>query len=74
MAGLRAADLWSFLWILGVINQISVARLLVEVDTIGIERVALLFRLVAGLGVVVLVGAPQRRFPSGDRRRGVLCR
>ena len=37
--------------------DLALARLLVEVDAIGIECVALLFRLVAGLGVGVLVGA-----------------
>ena len=40
--------------------DLAVARLLVEVDAIGVERVALLFRLVAGFRVGVLVGAAHR--------------
>jgi hypothetical protein len=59
--------------------DLALARLLVEVDAIGIERIALLFRLVAGLGVVVLVGAPHRpRFrharPLGDAVADVIDR
>jgi hypothetical protein len=41
--------------------DLALARLLVEVDAIGFERVALLLRLVAALGVGVLVG---RRAPG----------
>src|SRR5262249_56905133 len=57
----------------------ALARLLVEVDAIGIERIALLLRLVAGFGVVVLVGAPLRpRFryarPLGDAVTDVIDR
>src|SRR5690349_15086573 len=40
--------------------DLALARLLVEVDAVSLQRVALLLRFVAGLGVVVLVGAPHR--------------
>ena len=40
--------------------DLALPRLLVEVDAIGVERVALLLGLVAGLGVGVLVGAAHR--------------
>ena len=40
--------------------DLALARLLVEVDAIGVERVALLLRLVAALGVGLLVGAAHR--------------
>ena len=40
--------------------DLALARLLVEIDAIGIERVAFLLRLVAGFGVRVLVGAAHR--------------
>ena len=40
--------------------DLALARLLVEVDAIGFERVALLLVLVAGLGVGVLVDAAHR--------------
>ena len=51
--------------------DLALARLLVEVDAIGVERVALFLRLVAVLGVGVFVGAAHRaRFrharPLGD--------
>ena len=59
--------------------DLAVARLLVEVDAIGVERVALLFRLVAGLGVGVLVGAAHRTRlrhprPLGDAVADVIDR
>src|SRR5262249_48615418 len=49
----------------------ALARLLVEIDAISLERVALLLRLVAGLGIGVFLGAAHRaRFrharPLGD--------
>ena len=40
--------------------DLALARLLVEVDAIGLERIALLLGLVAGLGVGVLVDAAHR--------------
>jgi hypothetical protein len=40
--------------------DLALARLLVEVDAIGLERVALLLGVVAGLGVGVLVDAAHR--------------
>src|ERR1700688_766996 len=40
--------------------DLALAGLLVEVDAIGVERVALLLLLVAGFGVVFLVGAAHR--------------
>ena len=40
--------------------DLALAGLLVEVDAIGVERVALLLLLVAGFGVVLLVGAAHR--------------
>ena len=51
--------------------DLAFARLLVEVDAIGVERVALLFRLVVGFCIGVLVAAAHRtRFryarPLGD--------
>ena len=51
--------------------DLALARLLVEVDAISVERVALLLRLVAVLGIGFLVGAAHRaRFrharPLGD--------
>ena len=59
--------------------DLALARLLVEVDAIGVERVALLLRLVAGLGVGILVGAAHRaRFrharPLGDAVADVVDR
>src|SRR5688572_14893438 len=51
--------------------DLALARLLVEVDAIGLERVALLLGLVAALGVGLLFAAPNgARFrhagPLGD--------
>ena len=40
--------------------DLAFTRLLVEVDAVGVEGVAFLLRLVAGLGVGVLVGAARR--------------
>jgi hypothetical protein len=59
--------------------DLALARLLVEIDAIGFERVALLLRLVAALGVGVLVGAAHRaRFrharPLGDAVADVIHR
>ena len=59
--------------------DLALARLLIEVDAIGVERVALLFRLVAGFAVGVLVGAAHRpRFrhagPLGDAVADVIDR
>ncbi len=59
--------------------DLALARLLVEVDAIGVERVALLLLLVAGLAVVLLVGAAHRaRFrharPLGDAVADVIDR
>ena len=59
--------------------DLAVARLLVEVDAIGIERVAFLLRLVTGFGVGLLVGAAHRtRFrharPLGDAVADVIDR
>jgi hypothetical protein len=53
--------------------DLALARLFVEVDAIGIEHVAFLFRFVAGFGIGVLVGAAHRaRFgPSADWARQV---
>ena len=59
--------------------DLALARLLVEVDAIGFERVALLLRLVAALGIGVLVGAAHgARFrharPLGDTVADVVDR
>ena len=59
--------------------DLALARLLVEVDAIGVERVALLLRLVAALGVVLLVGAAHRARlrharPLGDAVADVIDR
>ena len=59
--------------------DLALARLLVEIDAIGVERVALLFLLVAGFAVVLLVGAAHRaRFrharPLGDAVADVVHR
>ena len=59
--------------------DLALAGLLVEVDAISVERVALLLRLVAGLGIGLLVGAAHRtRFrharPLGDAVADVIDR
>src|SRR5215218_318350 len=55
----------------------ALARLLVEVDAISLERVTLLFRLIAGLGIGILVGAAHRARlrharPLGDAMADVI--
>jgi hypothetical protein len=57
----------------------ALARLFVEINAIGIERIALLLRLIAGFGVGVLVGAAHRpRFrharPLGDAVADIIDR
>ncbi len=59
--------------------DLALARLLVEVDAIGFERVALFLRLVAGFGIGVFLGAAHRaRFrharPLGDAVADVVDR
>ena len=59
--------------------DLALARLLVEVDAIGLERVALLLGVVAGLGFGLLIGAAHRpRFrhagPLGDAVADVVDR
>jgi len=59
--------------------DLAFPRLLVEVDAIGVERIALLLRLVAVLGIGILVGAAHRtRFrharPLGDAVADVVDR
>src|SRR5262245_6168564 len=55
------------------------ARLFVEIDAISLERVALLFAVVAGLGVGILLGAARRARlrharPLGDAVADVIDR
>ncbi len=59
--------------------DLALARLLIEVDAISVERIALFLRLVAALGVGLLVGAAHRpRFrharPLGDAVADVVDR
>ena len=59
--------------------DLAVARLLVEVDAVSIESIALFLRLVPALGIVLLVGAAHRtRFrhagPLGDAVADVIDR
>ena len=57
----------------------ALARLLVEIDAVGVERIALLLRLVAVLGIALFVGAAHRtRFrharPLGDAVADIIDR
>src|SRR5262249_56277524 len=58
-------------------TDLALARLLVEVDAISIERVAFLLRLVAGFAVGLLLGAAHRprlghAWPLGDAMTDVV--